>query len=182
MRFCCLLVFLAILTTGNSSFFPTPQYGYNVLSSNAMNGGDYIPLNKRSSEQEDEFPYQNIRLPKDIVPKAYKVHIKTELPDNFDFSGRVEIDIKCIKATKYVILHYKNMEIKTYEILNSRGQEVKVVRMLKNVKNEQILIEAQNNLQAGSTYKAKISFEGQIPGSFVGFYKSSYKTASGETR
>jgi hypothetical protein len=134
------------------------------------------------SVKVNEFPYKNIRLPKDILPTTYKVYLHPDLSSSFDYSGRIAIHIKCVKATKYVIFHYKKLDIKSYRLLDSSKKNVKVLRMLQSEKNEQVLLELEDELQVGKEYTVKLTFTGDLSNKMAGFYKSSYKTKEGKTR
>lgn len=134
------------------------------------------------SVKVNEFPYKEIRLPKDILPSTYKLYLRPDLSSTFDYNGRVAIDVTCVKATRYVILHHKKLDIKKYQLLDSSQKEVKVLRMLQNEKNEQFLLETQDDLVAGEKYTVKLTFTGNLSNKMAGFYRSSYKTKNGETR
>lgn len=149
-------------------------------------GGDeiYISLGPRSlpALQDTEFPYKEIRLPKDIVPSNYKIWLKPVLKKKFPFNGRVTIDIKCVKATKNIILHSKKLDITRYTLADDAGNNVPLSRMVSNEKNEQILFEASSDLIEGKKYQLKLKFQGVLSSANAGFYKSSYKTKNGEVR
>jgi len=130
----------------------------------------------------DNFPYNKTRLPKDIVPEMYTVWLKPDLKNTFDFCGHVKIDLKCVNATKYVILHSKLLNITGFSLLEFNGYRVRDIRMLKNEKNDMILLKSKNDLVRGQKYKLVITFQGMLSNAVGGFYKQSYTTESGEIR
>lgn len=140
----------------------------------------FIKRDQRSSP--DEFPWKDIRLPKDILPVTYRIYLKPDLATTFDFTGRVAIDVQCVKPTKYVILHFKKLDINSFKLLDSNKKYANVSRILKNQDHEQILLETQEELQAGKNYTLKLTFSGKLSNSMAGFYKSSYKTKEGKTK
>lgn len=131
----------------------------------------------------EEFPWKDIRLPKDVLPLRYKIYLKPDLLSTFDFTGRVAIDVLCVKPTKYVILHYKKLDIDSFKILGSDKKYAKVARpFMKNEGNEQILLETSELLEANKNYTLKLTFRGKLADNMAGFYKSSYMTKEGEKR
>lgn len=130
----------------------------------------------------EEFPWKDIRLPKNVLPLRYKIYLKPDLVSTFDFTGRVAIDVHCVEPADYVIVHYKKLDIDSFKILGSDKKYIKDKGFLRNDANEQILLKLSEKLQASQNYTLKLTFKGKLATNMAGFYKSSYKTKDGETR
>ena len=144
---------------------------------------DYITGSRitRSVNDENNFPHKNILLPRDLIPERYQVYLHPNLT-TFDFHGGVKIDVVCKKPTKNVFLHVKHLNITSYGVQDSSGNHLPVLRVAESKKLEQYLIELETELHEGATYTLKFDFNGQLSNTMTGFYKSSYKTKSGQTR
>lgn len=146
---------------------------------------DYITGDRarfaRSADSEKNFPHKNILLPKDIKPERYQVYLHPNLT-TFDFHGGVKIDVTCEKPTKSVLLHVKHLNITSYGVQDSQGNHLPVLRVAESKKLEQYLVELREEMKKGEKYTVKFDFKGHLSNTMTGFYKSSYKTKSGEMR
>ena len=144
---------------------------------------DYITGDRyaRSADSEKNFPHKNILLPKDIKPERYQVYLHPNLT-TFDFHGGVKIDVTVENPTRNILLHVKHLKITSYGIQDSQGNHLPVLRVAESKKLEQYLVEMKDQLKTGETYTVKLEFNGQLSNTMTGFYKSSYKTKSGEMR
>lgn len=63
----------------------------------------------------EKIPREELRLPKSLFPVHYRLWIHPLLdeysPDNFTFSGKVEIQINCTSNTNKIILHWDELNI-----------------------------------------------------------------------
>lgn len=144
---------------------------------------DYITGDRlaRSTDSDKDFPHKNILLPKDIQPERYQVYLHPNLT-TFDFHGGVKIDVTCEKPTKHILLHMKHLNITSYGVRDSGGNRLPVLRVAESKKLEQYLVEMREELKEGEKYTVKLEFNGHLSNTMTGFYKSSYKTKSGEIR
>lgn len=144
---------------------------------------DYITGDRftRSADSEKNFPRKNILLPKDIKPERYQVYLHPNLT-TFDFHGGVKIDVTVEKPTRNVLLHVKHLNITSYGIEDSKGNYLPVLRVAESKKLEQYLVELRDELTQGEKYTVNFQFNGHLSNTMTGFYKSSYKTKSGEIR
>lgn len=146
--------------------------------------------------------FNNLRLPGNVIPEKYKVYLHPNITDNkFGFYGRVRILVKCTKATDNIILHLKDLHVTkvtvaegdgAFEGTDSNGASKDVVsidksnmkKLLKFEKKKEFLVISLNGkeLEKGKKYVVLIAYKGSLSGGLEGFYKSSYKTKSGETR
>ena len=141
------------------------------------------------------FSWQELRLPRTLRPLQYLVKLEVDLK-TFMFNGTVEIRFICDEPTSNVVLHAKNMELqlnhsihhevpvegigkkKDYQRLSvkDRIQECEKLEMISvRLENQQVLLPRE-------VYVLRIQFGAKLSDKLVGFYKSSYRTASGEKR
>ena len=137
---------------------------------------------RSESSEETDFPHHDILLPRDVLPTRYQVYLHPNLT-TFTFEGGVKIEITCKKATKYIILHIKDLEISEHKLSQGHEQDdLAIRRTAQNKKHDQLLVEAEEDLDPGETYTLHLSFSGTLNNKMVGFYRSSYKTKKGDTR
>lgn len=145
---------------------------------------DYITgdrFTRSAVNDEKNFPHKEILLPKDIKPERYQVYLHPNLT-SFNFHGGVKIDIICDSPTRNILLHMKRLNITSYGVQDSRGDHLPVLRVAESKKLEQYLVEMKDELKKGEKYTVKLEFNGQLANTMAGFYKSSYKTKSGEMK
>ena len=129
-------------------------------------------------------PYIHIRLPKDIIPVSYKLHLHPEFTTSSlsNFTGKVEIMMECKTATSYVILHVKKLKIKRRVLTALDNRKIEIKRAINSVRYQQYILETGSALRQGERYLLTMEFEGELSAKSAGFYKSSYKTKTGERR
>ena len=138
------------------------------------------------------FPYPNLRLPNEVVPLRYRIYLHPNLT-TFNVNGRVRILVNCVTETNRIILHSKSNQIDAVNVLkgdflNTKSGTVKSEDVIQSdkpmthKKHELLLIPLNSKLKPGANYTVIIRFNGSLADGLEGFYKSRYKTKSGETR
>ena len=167
-------------------------------------------LTKSSATQGPKFPWHAIRLPQTLFPVSYKIELKTDLK-LFQVKGNVKILVTCAKSTANIILHLKEMNVSKTAVFEknqeARGvptawregvveeerlidrsedrntdRQLPVVGTMTNKTLEMFLIKVQEDLAPQRNYEICIEFEYPLTDKLIGFYRSSYKTTSGEKR
>ena len=163
-------------------------------------------LTKTSAAEDRKFPWHAIRLPQTLFPVSYKIELKTDLK-LFQVKGNVKILVTCAKSTANIILHLKEMnvfdiavvekschrvqdvaDVTVEEGLTERSKErntdreLPVIGTMKNNTLEMFLIEVREDLTPKRNYEIHMKFEYPLTDKLIGFYRSSYKTGSGEKR
>ncbi|KAJ8285501.1 hypothetical protein GJAV_G00027530 [Gymnothorax javanicus] len=129
------------------------------------------------------FPWSKVRLPNYIIPIHYHLLIHPNLTTlNFTGSVRIEIDVK--NNTNWVVLHSKNLKITMATVLDESEALLsdKQLPVLEYPAHEQIAIFSPKILISGEKYFLHLEFAAKLADGFYGFYRSTYKTKSGETR
>ena len=136
---------------------------------------------------DPSLPWSDIRLPRSLLPSFYDLELTVDV-DNFNFSGRVTIDMDCNQATHYVIVHVNALELDHSQIslkdLSHPKQKVpSIVRHHHVPLNQFHVLRLSSSLQRGHKYQLTVNyFRGLIEDDLRGLYKSMYKDKSGQTR
>jgi hypothetical protein len=137
---------------------------------------DYISTNGKP------FPYKEIRLPDSVIPLSYQLKLHPNISLSI-FKGSVKISCDIKKPTDFIVFHVKNLTITKLEVSDVKSsRKVPVSHWLEYVTNEQIYVKLDTRLEAGSKVILDVEYQGDLVKKLAGFYKSMYKTKSGEER
>lgn len=125
------------------------------------------------------FPWDRMRLPKTVSPLHYDLTIHPNLT-SLDFTGIARIQLDVQEDTSTVILHAKQMQISNVLLLAPEG--VRPLRVLEYPRFHQLALLSDSVLTKGRRYEVQLEFAANLSDSYHGFYKSSYRTRSGEVR
>ncbi|CAB1425158.1 unnamed protein product [Pleuronectes platessa] len=125
------------------------------------------------------FPWDRMRLPKTIFPLHYDLTIHPNLT-TLDFTGLVRIELDVLEDTTMIVLHAKQMQISHVLLLAPEG--VRPLQVLEYPHFHQLALQSDSVLTKGRRYEVQLRFAANLSDSFHGFYKSSYRTSSGEVR
>ncbi|KAM3610345.1 uncharacterized protein V6R79_002695 [Siganus canaliculatus] len=125
------------------------------------------------------FPWDRMRLPKTIFPIHYDLTIHPNLT-TLDFTGvaRIELDVK--EDTSLIVLHAKELQISNVLLLAPEG--ARPLQVLEYPPFHQLALLSDSVLTKGRRYEVQLEFAANLSDSFHGFYKSSYRTKSGDVR
>lgn len=125
------------------------------------------------------FPWVSMRLPKTVFPVHYDLSIHPNLT-TLDFSGVVRIQLDVREDTRTIVLHAKQMQVSNVFLLSPEG--VKPLEVLEYPRFHQLALVSDTALTKGRKYEVQLEFAANLSDSFHGFYKSSYRTSTGEVR
>ncbi|XP_068577020.1 endoplasmic reticulum aminopeptidase 1b [Cebidichthys violaceus] len=125
------------------------------------------------------FPWDRMRLPKTIYPFHYDLSIHPNLT-TLDFTGVVRIQLDVHEDTSTIVLHAKQMRISNVRLLAPEG--ARPLRVLECPRFHQLALLSDSVLSKGRRYEVQLEFAANFSDSFHGFYKSTYRTSSGEVR
>eukprot|EP00118_Oscarella_pearsei_P010785 m.68309 g.68309 ORF g.68309 m.68309 type:complete len:981 (+) comp35504_c0_seq10:3-2945(+) len=131
------------------------------------------PTSKRSKI------WDNIRLPGDIVPKAYFIGLRPNLTSGI-VSGDVSIECDVIKTTQNVLIHGLELNITNPRIFSSSGEVVDINDHFYVKETQFWVMTLGKPLPAKTTVNIKLEWTGQLAGGLAGFYKSSYNDSKGK--
>ncbi|XP_062585470.1 uncharacterized protein LOC134247152 isoform X2 [Saccostrea cucullata] len=124
----------------------------------------------------------DVRLPRSVLPELYTLELFPDIyqpsPENFTFSGKVDIDVRVVENTNNVTLHINKLTIAegSVKVTNNVSGAAVTVSGLKEDKQRQFLIILLGqSLQKGINYTVSMSFQGPLKDDLVGLYYSTYK-------
>lgn len=118
------------------------------------------------------------RLPRHVVPSHYEIKLSPDLV-NFKFAGEVRIATDVKESTTEILLNALELEIHKAAITN--GQETHEATIQLQEDKERLKLSFKDPIKPGS-WHLNISFTGTLNDKLHGFYRSTYKNASGETK
>ena len=135
------------------------------------------------SATDDPGPW-NGRLPTDVIPDAYDLHIKPYLNEDdiegtnhtrFTFEGRVVIRIRCDKVTDEIVLHLKNLRVLSITVVDAEngGEDLYDSKSYES-RYDFLRISLTKQLQYGQSYNVTLDYIGEIREDWDGIYRSSY--------
>lgn len=138
---------------------------------------------KRQSNLDKKmaFPHRNIRIPNHVRPLSYDIYIHPNLT-TFKFSGRVKIELRCYQPTRNIVLHVRDLGVGNVKLTDSNQKRLKIAQTVQYKKNQQHLIAVNEELREKERYALYLEFNGTLSKNMEGFYRSSYKTKSGQAR
>lgn len=125
------------------------------------------------------FPWDRMRLPKIISPLHYDLTIHPNLT-TLDFTGVARIQLEVHEDTSTVILHSKQLQISNALLLAPEG--ARPLQFLEYPPFHQLALLSDIVLAKGRRYEVQLEFAANLSESYHGFYKSTYRTSSGEVR
>ncbi|CAG8468881.1 16603_t:CDS:10 [Funneliformis caledonium] len=123
-------------------------------------------------------------LPTNVRPTHYTL---TLTPDfvNFTFTGSEVVNINVNENTKVITLHANEIEIKSAKLVNldlKTNQGCEAEKIDYNTQKETVTLTFPQEFSSRATASLYIEFTGILNDKMVGFYRSSYKDKSGNTK
>uniref|UniRef100_A0A6Q2WYW0 Aminopeptidase n=1 Tax=Esox lucius TaxID=8010 RepID=A0A6Q2WYW0_ESOLU len=161
----------------NSEYFYCDAFTYIDLY--CHNEEDNVSSPPPIATNGQPFPWDQMRLPETVSPVHYYLLIHPNLT-SLDFTGAVRIEVQVHKDTSTIILHSKALQIAKAELLAPEGPGP--LQVLEYPAFHQLALVSNVLLVSGWVYEVRLEFSANLSDSFHGFYKSSYRTTSGELR
>ncbi|XP_015838559.2 aminopeptidase N isoform X1 [Tribolium castaneum] len=121
------------------------------------------------------------RLPTSVLPTNYKLQILSHLggPNNFDFEGKVTIQLTCHEPTHNITLHASNLtilddQVTVRDVSSSKPKSLKVKIVELDPANEFLIVSLEEQLQKDHNYELFVPFKAVLDDGLKGFYRSSY--------
>ncbi|KAM4523732.1 thyrotropin-releasing hormone-degrading ectoenzyme-like isoform 2-T2 [Fundulus diaphanus] len=104
--------------------------------------------------------------------------------DNFTFSGEVSMELECVNATRFIVLHTDRLEVDrvsvTAESAGGRpanrpgGGVMRIHRHFPYPANQMYVVVLHRELKPMRVYRLNMSFDAAIEDELLGFFRSSY--------
>ncbi|XP_060075396.1 endoplasmic reticulum aminopeptidase 1-like [Ylistrum balloti] len=134
------------------------------------------------------FPWQQIRLPRSVIPMEYDVMIHPDfIPERKTFKGSVKIKAVVLKKTEMIIFHVKDLTITnvTVQVQRKDGgilRKCDVKMQLKCEELQMYVLQMAETLMEETRVTVTLEFDGTLMKKLSGFYLSSYKTPEGKVK
>lgn len=128
-----------------------------------------------------KFAYKYVRIPKDIRPLHYDLFLHPNLT-SLNFGGKVEILLRCFETTSRIIFHLMHLKTEHVKLVDDTKVDIKVKDISENKERNLMILELEKQLKNGKKYTLSMDFHGKLADNMEGFYKSEYRTKSGEKR
>ncbi|XP_028255693.1 thyrotropin-releasing hormone-degrading ectoenzyme-like [Parambassis ranga] len=142
---------------------------------------------ERTGERGDEEgaqPWRSSRLPGSVRPRHYDLRLAVYM-DNFTFSGEVSIELECINATRFIVLHADRLEVDRVSVTAEGGASgrpanrpgggvMRVHRHFPYPANQMYVVVLHRELKPMRVYRLNVSFDAAIEDELLGFFRSSY--------
>ena len=132
------------------------------------------------SESYHKMASSRVLLPDTVVPLEYNLTVEPDLT-TFKFDGSETINVEVNEKTESVVLHALDLTIDSASATDAEGKKIDAVGIDMNFKEFTATIRFASPLCAGKA-TLSLSFRGNLNDQMVGFYRSSYKSLSGETK
>jgi hypothetical protein len=101
--------------------------------------------------------------------------------DKGTFSGNVDITLNVAASCDYIAIHHKGLTIENSKLISINGSIIPIRNAFDYPKNEFWIVQLSVRITPG-VYNLILDFSGSLVDDIVGFYRSSYKSVTGETR
>ncbi|XP_074482007.1 thyrotropin-releasing hormone-degrading ectoenzyme-like [Sebastes fasciatus] len=142
---------------------------------------------ERTGERGDDEavqPWRNSRLPGSLRPRHYDLRLAVYM-DNFTFSGEVSIELECINATRFIVLHADRLEVDRVSVTAEGGAggrpanrpgggAMRVHRHFPYPANQMYVVVLHREMKPMRVYRLNVSFDAAIEDELLGFFRSSY--------
>jgi len=139
-----------------------------------INSGYYEEKSIKNGLNDDTATY---RLPNDTLPIRYDIYLKTDVDkSNFDFDGRVKIDVRAVEQTNIITLQYRDITISKVSLIDISTEEV----LAGELNFEYVLvyeflkIQLPRTLQPNEEVRLEITYNGTLKTNDAGFYLAYY--------
>ena len=114
----------------------------------------------------------NYRLPSDIIPSIYDLHIEIDL-DGLKFTGTETIHVHANQSTSKVQLHLLDLSVDDIQVIEGETA-IPITSTIYSNETQIFEINLTESLIQSRDYQIKMKFEGEIKDDMMGLYRSSY--------
>jgi aminopeptidase N len=118
-----------------------------------------------------------IRLYEQFEPESYNLSLNPD-KHRMTFSGHIEIEgYKRGRPTKRIVLHVKNLKIKSVNLIQldkTQPKTLKLIRIVNHVRYDELRLHCLDSLRPGTKYRIEIEYNGRITRQMNGLYPCFY--------
>ncbi|KAG8137889.1 hypothetical protein E2320_003829, partial [Naja naja] len=124
--------------------------------------------------RREQQPWTQLRLPGHLRPLHYNLMLSVFM-ENFTFSGEVNVQVECLNATRYIVLHAHRMHIEAVRVAEDRlAGALNVSGFFLYPQTQVFVIVLGRSLEEQRSYNLKILYNAPIENELLGFFRSSY--------
>ncbi|KAK3517186.1 hypothetical protein QTP70_000829 [Hemibagrus guttatus] len=114
-------------------------------------------------------------VPHALRPRHYDLRLSVHM-HNFTFSGDVSIELECVNATKFIVLHADRLHVEKVAVDSDSKKPgaMRIHRHFRYPHNQVYVIALHREMKPRRTYKIHLTFRGQIQNQLLGFFRTSY--------
>nr|POE63591.1 aminopeptidase 2 [Quercus suber] len=120
-------------------------------------------------------------LPKNVKPLHYDLTLEPDL-EKFTYEGHVTIELDVVEDTKSISLNTFEIDILETKVTSGSNTISSSPKISYNDDTQTTKVEFDQTIPAGSKATLYHKFTGTLNNNMAGFYRSSYKTESGEEK
>ena len=120
--------------------------------------------------------YDRYRLPRHVIPTRYDLQLEPDLA-GATFTGQVAITITVKQTIRTILLNAADLVLQSAMSEDANQRQFKALIELEQ-KTQRAMLSFQKPIQPGE-WRLHVSFHGQLNDQLRGFYRSTYKDASG---
>lgn len=170
---CCIFLLIICACLVTALVFIGRHILYTSINASQQN----LPARKISSAYSLK-SYK--RLPNDTRPLLYDLTLLPDLTRGL-YKGYVNITIEIDNTRNDVVIHSRNLTISEIILTSSENKNLHILIVKEIVEDEVIVITTKKMVTPG-VYYLFLRFDGRMFGKFNGFYRSQYKTSTGDIR
>ncbi|TST22535.1 Thyrotropin-releasing hormone-degrading ectoenzyme [Bagarius yarrelli] len=123
----------------------------------------------------DVQPWRRSRLPTALWPRHYDLQLSIYM-NNFTFSGELNIELECVNATKFIVLHADRLRVDKVAVYSNAKKPgaMRIHRHFSYPQKQVYIIALHREMKPLRTYKIQLSFQAQIQNRLLGFFRTSY--------
>ncbi|XP_034984412.2 thyrotropin-releasing hormone-degrading ectoenzyme [Zootoca vivipara] len=137
------------------------------------------PGGEEAEEEEwqrrrEQPPWTQLRLPGHLRPLHYNLMLSVFM-ENFTFSGEVNVQVECLNATRYIVLHAHRMHVEAARVAEDRlAGALRVSSFFLYPQTQVFVVVLNRSLEVHRSYNLKIIYSAPIENELLGFFRSSY--------
>lgn len=164
--------------TRGARFLLNGSIAYTLVPSSESAGAAMTtrPQGEDMSPYEIPRPNDPYRLPRHVIPTGYDLRLEPDLA-GATFTGLVTITITVKQATQTILLNAVDLVLQSAMAEDANQRQFKAI-VESEQETQRVALSFQDPVQPGE-WRLHLSFHGKLNDQLRGFYRSTYKDASG---
>lgn len=170
---------ILITVLHRTRFLLTIPIAYTLVPSNCADAATTRPQGEEMNREDVPSNSNPYRLPRHVIPSRYHLRLEPDLTAA-TFTGEVTIALTIKQAAQTILLNAVDLVIESATIADSKGQTVTASVELEPLTQRARLM-VREPIRPGEC-QLHLFFHGKLNDQLRGFYRSTYKDATGTTQ